>query len=481
MTIWVNNIARKFFLLATMLLIGYGYAHAQNVPIPDPNWPLDSVINGAVHRYTVPGDPNYNSPSTFVWTVNGGRLFFDENLTTMAGDGTSATVTGNGSNITTLWVVWDSFEQPLDTGYVYVFEISADGCQRSDDDPGKYIGMRIKVSAPPKVRFLRESTIACSNYEGMYVDIAIEGMPPFDLKYSINGQVFDRYIEPSDLIDSDFDGEVDNVTIYIDGYVGATVDQIYELVLLEASSGGVFGEILQYPVHTIYAYRQPDAPVISPDWPEVTVGQSHNYPFIDAGLNPDIWYWELQDNNGNIYHEFESSSQSHVNITFNIEPGEYNLVAYYLSLNGCVSLADTHRIEVFEAPTISFSANSGNQIGCSEVSVTPDEFFEFTIEYEGARSYDFTYAIFDYNGLLIDEYYLQYQTDRAVTIIIPNTFINDELPEVNRAWKVKIMSATNEEAVNINILDSEIEGGRDERLIIIHPKPVIHEDIDFAN
>lgn len=482
MTIWVNNIARKFFLLATMLLIGYCYAHAQNVTIPDPNWPLDSVVNGSVHRYTVVGDQNYDQPSNFVWTVDGGRLFFDEALTLMAGNGVTDTVQGNSSNITTLWVVWDSFDQPLDTGYVYVYEISADGCQRSDDDQGKYSGMQIKVSAPPKVRFLRNETIACSNYEGMYVDIEIDGMPPFDLTYSINGVTQDVWhIEPDDLIDSDFDGEVNNVTIYIDGYVGTLVDQVYEIELLEASSGGVFGDILEYPVHTIYAFVQPDAPLISPDWPEVTTTSTHIYPFIDEGDNPDIWYWELLDLEGNIHKEFSSSTQPFIQIDFDIPVGQYDLVAYYLSKNGCMSLADTHRVEVFDAPTLAFADSSGNAIGCSEVSVTPDEFFEFTVDYQGARAYTFSYAIYDYNGILLGEYDVEWQTDRAFTIVVPNTFVNDELPEINRAWKIIITNALNEESLNVNILDDEIEGGRDERLIIIHPKPIIHKDIDFAN
>lgn len=464
-----------------MLLMGYCYAHAQTVPIPNPNWPLDSVINQSVHLFTVPGDRNFAEPSTFTWNVDGGRLFYDEALTRMAGNGTTATVDGDANNITRLWVVWDSFDQPLDTGYVYVYEISADGCVRPDSDPGKYQGLRIKVSAPPKVRFLAYETITCSNENGVTVDIVIDGMPPFDLKYSINGVRYDWHILPSDLIDSDMDGQTDNVTLLIDDYPGTTSDLIYQIELLEASSGGVLGEILQYRAHTVYAFVQPMPPVISPDWPEVTVGESHLYLLSDQGENPAIKYWELRDELGTIVNEYSSTVQSDVTINFNFEPGIYTLVAYYMSQNGCMSHEATHTIELFDQPTIAFAETSLNALGCSEVSLFPNEFFDFFIDYQGARSFNFTFAVYDYNGVLVGEYDVENQVERDLTITISNTFVNSELPEINRAWKVKIIEARNEEMINITILDSGIDGGRDERLIYIHPKPIITEDIDFAN
>ncbi|HKM92138.1 MAG TPA: hypothetical protein VJY41_00660 [Prolixibacteraceae bacterium] len=468
-------------MIATIVFMAVGTAFAQSVTIPDPNWPLDSVVNGSVHRFTVHGDPYYAEPSNFVWNVDGGRLFYDEALTRMAGNGTTATVSGDQNNWTTLWVVWDSFDQPLDTGYVYVYEISADSCQRSDEDRGKFQGMLIKVSAPPKVRFIKPETLVCSNDEGVNIDIEIDGMPPFDLKYSINGVVSYWHILPEDLIDSDFDGEINNVVIYIDDFVGTGIDHNYELKLLEASSGGVYGELLPYTTHTVYANVQGPAPIISESWREVTVGQTHIYTLEYEGDNPDTWYWELFNEYGDIMKEYSSSNQSYYNLQLDVQVGVYNLVAYYIGKNGCQSFADTMQIEVFPYPTIAFSEEIGDVKGCSEASINPNELFEFIVHYEGARAYNFTYTVYDYNGLFIDEFDVDWTNNRDMLIQIPNTFINSELPEINRAWKVKITAGKNEENLDIDILDLNIEGGRDERLIIIHPKPIIHEDIDFAN
>jgi hypothetical protein len=477
-----QNIAKLIGLIVALLLLsGLRYAHAQTVPIPNPAWPLDSVVNGSVHRYTVSGDRNYSKPSTFVWKVDGGRLFFDEGLTLMAGNGDSATVVGDATNVTRLWVVWDSFTQPLDTGFVYAYEVSADGCERSDSDPGKFSGMRIKVSAPPKARFLANQTITCSNEDGVSIDIAIEGMPPYDLIYSINGTIYNRHIRPADLIDSDYDGNVDNITIVIDDYPGTTVDLVYDIRLLEASSGGVLGEVLEYRRHMVYAYVQPAAPVITPEWAEVTVGENHLFSLSFPGENPDTWYWELINSSGDVVFDFSTRDNPWVTVRFDIPVGKYTLVAYYMSRNGCMSLQATHDIEVFVQPAIFFSDITGNVTACSENTFNPNEIFEFNVIYEGARTYGFTYVVYDYDGNVLAEHVLEYLNDRLVTIVIPNNFINDELPEINRTWKVKIISATNEEMINVDILDAGIEGGRDERLITIHPKPVIHEDIDFAN
>ena len=141
---------RPVLLLLLTLFMSAVIARAQTAPIPNPNWPLDSVINGAVKLFTVQGDLNYNNPSTFTWVVYGGRLFYDEALTQPAGDGTTATVVGDSAtNITQIWVIWDVFTQPIDYGWIYVTEVSADGCEKPDIDENKYQGLNIKVKAPP--------------------------------------------------------------------------------------------------------------------------------------------------------------------------------------------------------------------------------------------------------------------------------------------------------------------------------------------
>jgi hypothetical protein len=456
-----------------------GIAMAQTLPNPD--WPLDSVVNGSVHKYTVTGDQNYDSPSSFVWTVEGGQLYLDEDLTVMLGDGVSDTIIGDLDNVTTLWVVWNSFTQPIDTGYVYVYEISADGCQRANTDDDKYQGMLIKVSAPPTVYFLTDEISTCSNAdEGIIIDIVIDGMPPFDLTYSVNGVEEEWYIETDNLVDSDLDGEVNNVTITIDDFIGTTLDQIYQLELLEASSGGVLGDIIEYSSLTVYAYVQPDAPVLNRDWLEVTTGQTHNYSLEEAGVDPDLWYWELYDDSDNMVWD-TSSTISNVDISLDFDAGEYVLMSYFLSNNGCLSLSDTMTITVFDSPVLSFDDASLDVVACSESTYDSGVYFEFILNYQGATTYYFIYRVYDYNGNIVIDTTLEHQTSRELTITIPNTFINDDPDIKNRDWKVMLMEGKNEEGVEIEILDSDIEGGSDERLITIHPKPVIYDDIDFEN
>ena len=473
MTNW-TYIARKFFLLATLLLISYCYAHAQTVTIPDPAWPLDSVINGAVHRYTVPGDRNYSEPSTFVWNVEGGRLFFDENLTQPAGTGETATVTGDEDNYSQLYVVWDSFDQPLDTGYVYAYEISSNNCELSEDLPEKYSGMRIKVSAPPDVFFFNRESFACTyNAEGVFVDVVIDGMPPFDLTFRIDGVEFQRHILPEDLFDSTFDGEENNMTIDIVDFLGVEVDRVYELELIEASSGGVKGQIHQ-PYHTVFVYKTPPAPVFLVDRTQVTVGQEHRYRLLDQGENPQEWFFELVDSDGRTVYDFNSRDIWYTDISFNYPAGDYILLGYYLSENGCISEADTLNISLYEYPRIFFSESTGHIAACSEATVSPEQIFEFDVVYEGALSYGFIYEIFDYNNVSLGIYSHEYMVNRTVRIQIPNTFINDEDPEIDRIWRVVIIEADNEEGLDVQIDDGE-------RMMRIHPKPFIDGGIDFYN
>lgn len=470
----------KTFMIAIISIMTLSYSFAQNeVSIPDPNWPLDSVINQSVHFFTVQGDRNYDEPSTFVWHVNGGHMYADENLTSMIGDGISDSVVGDVNNISRIWVKWDSFDQPLDTGYVYAYEISYCDCQRSDFEAEKFQGVRVKVSAPPDVYFLEPSTSTCSNEEGVNVDIVIDGMPPFDLTYSINGVDTTLRIEESDLID--FDGEIGYISILIDDYTGTAIDKVYELELIEASSGGVKGSILQYPTHTVNVFVQPDAPVISPVWTQVTTGQPHTYSLADEGENPVEWYWEMLDEESTIVFSSTNTTTSTADVPFDVEPGLYYLVCYYLSETGCISLADTLDVMVFDPPTLAFADSTDNFVNCSAISLNPDESYQLTLNYTGALSYDFSYKVYDYENNVVGGDTLRFQNERNVVITIPHTFINSEMPEIDRVWKVVLTDATNDESVEVEILDSAIMGGRDERTIRIHPKPFIYDDIDFYN
>ena len=76
-----------FFVLTVIGFLSAGNAYAQKVPIPNPAWPLDSVVSRSVHQYTVDGDPKYTEASWFVWVVEGSHLYYDEAATMMAGTG----------------------------------------------------------------------------------------------------------------------------------------------------------------------------------------------------------------------------------------------------------------------------------------------------------------------------------------------------------------------------------------------------------
>ncbi len=469
----------KTFMIATILFMAVQAAFAQRVPIPNPTWPLDSVVNWSVHRYQVPGDENYRLPSRFVWKVSGGELYYDAEATMMAGDGLTDTVVGNARNQTSMFVRWD-IGTALDTGYVYVWEISADGCERSSKDFGKYVGMRIKISAPPKVRFLANETIICSYDDSARVFLEIEGMPPYDIVYALNGETHNMHVTSDDLYDWDGDGEINNVSFLVDGMSGITSDTVIYYQLLEASSGGVPGDVLpDFPDHTVIGHVQPPAPQIFPSNQEVTRGNTRNYSLLDRGVNPQSWHWQLfHESNAMVYEAFLPN----IDVAMNFDAAQYYWQATYIDNFGCLSLPDSLWIEIFNQPYIMFSDSTPGIKNCSAVSLIPDEVFEFIVEYYGARSYSFTWEVYDYNGNLVDSGELEYQTYRQNIIAIENNFINDELPPENRPWKVVITSADNEESdVEVLILDSDIEGGRDERIIMIHPKPIILDDIDFAN
>lgn len=456
------------------------YSYAETIPYP--SWAYKSVINGQIKKFTVQGDQNYIVPSDFVWHVYGGRMFYDEEMMLPAGDGTIDTVQGNTDNVTEMWIMWDVFDTPRDTGYVYLTEISADGCQKLDDDQSKYIGLNMDIVAPPDVRFLTESTSVCSYSSGIGIEIQIEGFAPFDLTYTLNGQTVNWHVEDGDMIDSDGDGEDDNLIIPFDEFIDTESDQTYVFELIEAVSEGVSGDVLEYGTHTVSAYALSEAPVIDTTWAEVTQTETHTIMLEEPGTNPSEWYWELYHATGTLAEAFPATSQDNITISFDYMPGKYYLLAYYLSQNGCISVADTFDITIFPIPTIAFADTCSDVASCSYLDGDePDEFI-FTVEYTGALTYSYIYALYDYQERQLgDPVEVTDLSNRITTITIEHTFINDIEPEQDRIWTLKILSAENKEGVEATVLDGGITGGQDERDIRIHQKPVITDDIDFAN
>jgi hypothetical protein len=446
------------------------------VLIPNPAWPFDSVVNGSIHFYTVPGDTNYVQPSTFVWKVFGGRLFADPDTLNLAGDGTTASVTGNSENVTRLWVVWDTFDTPLDTGYIYVYEISADSCQRPDSDAGKFQGMRIEVIARPTVRYITPEAIVCSDFDSARVVLEITGMAPYDFVYSINGEIFNRHIERSDLTDIDGDGKINNLSFFYSDFDTLTSDLVYSFELISITSDNVFGYVLGSPTYDLIIHLQPPAPVIRHEWTEVTVGTTHTYHLSDPGVNPDEWFWNFRDEYTNLVNKNKSKTESFYTITFDTPPGLYFFEAQYRDkFYGCYSPWDSLNIEVFAIPTIAFSDSTPDVINCSATMPLPDGQFPFVVEYTGVTRYGYTYEVYNYFSD-VPEFtgVIDSLTNRSDTIYIDNMFINNT--DRNQPWRVVITEAHNEEGVDVNIIK-----GREKRTIWIYPKPIIYDDIDFAN
>lgn len=464
--------------LAALIIIAAGRSYAQ-VPIPNPAWPLDSVVNRSVHFYTVPGDPNYTDPSTFVWNVYGGRLFYDADTLMPAGNGTTAVAYGNSENITIMWVKWNINTQ-LDTGYVYVYEISADSCQRSKLDEGKYQGMRIKISAPPIARFIGNEYIACSNYDSARIIMEIEGMPPYDLTYSVNGEVFQRQIVASDLADWDGDGEVDNISFLYSNLSSYVSDSSFDYEILDISSGGVPGKIIPDSTYSLIVHIQPTAPMIAPEWTEVTAGYDYTFHLLDRGVNPTEWYWDLHDINTNLVDIRDWSSEPNYQCFFSSSavPGKYYLQAQYVDTYGCKSPFTRWDLELFGLPTIQF-AEDDTIINCSATTLVPDEIFELKVHYYGARTYGYTYIIYDYTGTAVGSGAMNDLNDWESTIIIKNDIANGFINTTDgiKPWKVVLNSATNEDPrLNVTIIPEHST-----RVIMIYPKPIILDDIDFAN
>ncbi len=475
---------RLTYILSIMfatILMAVQASHAQVYPPGYQSWPMDSVINRSVHQYTVQGDVNYTTPSKFVWLVYGGTLYLDEQATLLAGNGITDTLSGNALNQTSLWVKWDGFNTPRDTGFVYLHEISSDNCQYEVNDPHRYSGLRIKVSAPPDVRFIANATNLCSYDTSTMVIVQIKGMPPFDLKYSINGKIDSMHVQPEDLLDWDQNDTIDNIAFLVNGFNGTTVPITHVFELLEASSGGVKGKVLpNYPRQTVNIYPAPPAPEIVEEFTQVTYMLQHQYQLGYLGENPSAWYWELYNADSQYVASHEGKNWLFDNY---YDPGQYFFTNRYIDEKGCYSPYDTLWFEIFDLPTIGFSDETPDNLGnCSSVHrLLSDKYlyladmqFDFKIEYTGATYYEFTWRLTDYKGTTLKEETVSYYSLREFWIYIQHTLENTELPPENRIWTVEILKATNYEGVEVQIIDAL-------RRIQIHPKPQIMEDIEFAN
>lgn len=479
----------KLFMIATIAMMAarMGYAQTVSVPNPLPNtaWPMDSVVRGMVKKFTITGDQHYTDPSTFFWNVKGGRIFLDaDTLKAATPDNNIAALKGNSDNKSSIWVVWDKFEQPLDTGYVYVYERSANGCELADTDSLKFVGRRVKVSAPPKAWFIDEKALVCNNEDSAFVVLKVTGMPPYDIVYSLNGVTDTLHLESGDMQIRDLDDKAEEYAFVHTGFAGTTTDQVFNYRLIEASSGGVIGTIdtsQGFATHNLLVHPIPATPEILEDFVEVSKGSKHSY-FMLNDTNTAKRYWELVDSVGSVVFEANSTTQDSVEVPFNVDPGRYTLNAWYydqndLGIEGCESGTAQLTIDVFAPPTIGF-ADAQDITTCSAVSLVPTEKLDFVVEYQGARPFWFDLVLRDYDGKEIRREKFEQQTDNVINFSFDNELINDKLPEEDRTWRLEIEGPYNNETGTMEVT---IEEGKGVRKIIIHPKPFIDGLIDFEN
>jgi hypothetical protein len=130
-----------------------------------------SVVESSYHLYTIKGDKNYTELSTFVWYVKNGTLgtytaetdtWDPLTVTGSISDGEyvelTGTTIGETDNSSQVWVRWNDGTEGS-TGYIAVYERSADYCVYSD----QITGYKHTIIAPPEVWFLVATREECSD------------------------------------------------------------------------------------------------------------------------------------------------------------------------------------------------------------------------------------------------------------------------------------------------------------------------------
>ncbi|WP_282015830.1 hypothetical protein [Marinifilum flexuosum] len=244
----------QHIILMILALTGAGWeAYAQT--LPDLSWTLVQVSENSIHSYTVTGDRNMATPSDFVWVVNGGTLYTDATALTIAGDGTTVRVNGDGGNISTLYIKWDGGPG---AGYVYAYEVSSFGCEQPVVLQSKYTGIRVNKAVEATARFLADATDYCSDDGGTFLGIELKGLAPFQLTYHIDGIPQTTItIQQSDLKDLDLDGEIDDYELLVPGWAGVTTDKNVVFMIETISSDGTVGTIGTFTTHTVYVHPLP--------------------------------------------------------------------------------------------------------------------------------------------------------------------------------------------------------------------------------
>lgn len=232
--------------------------------IPDNNWKVHSVSESSVHKYSVTGDQNFAKLSQFDWTVVGGTLYEDAAATIVAGggDGSNARVNAIAGNISTLYVKWD--KDGPGQGYVYAYEVTADGCQQPVTLQSKYSGVTVNKIGKAIARFIKSESEYCSDDGGMDLLIELKGLAPYTLLYSMDGvDQTPITIDIDDLYDLDGDGDKDDYALEVPGWTGVLTEINIIFVIKKISSDGVEGMVDPSTDHTVHIHVLPGKPIIT--------------------------------------------------------------------------------------------------------------------------------------------------------------------------------------------------------------------------
>jgi len=248
---------KRFLLhIISVLLVHFGTSresYAQT--LPNPAWSLQQITVESIHSYTVRGDQTVSAVSSFVWQVNGGTLYTNAAATTIAGNGTTATVTGQTGNVSTLFVKWDS---NVGQGYVSAYEITSYGCQQPVTNQNKYVGVRVNKNAKPEVQFITRTSDYCSDNGAKLIGIELSGLAPYIVRYRESGKALVTVtINQSDLRDLDSDGNSDDYALSLPGWVGINSREERVIVIESISSDGVTGNIGSKSSHTVTIHPLP--------------------------------------------------------------------------------------------------------------------------------------------------------------------------------------------------------------------------------
>lgn len=254
---------RKFLIYLALMLIpaisalaqepGAGYNPFVPANLDDPN-KLEEVpvVESSIHTYRISGDQNYDEPSTFVWYVENGTFGTYDAVTdtwtptpgtTSISNGVYLELPGSALNGSEIVVRWNDGTGNT-TGYIAVYERSADNCVFNDQISGR----KHQILVPPEVWFLVDEREECSDQiysvTAQFNETHTNSFP-YLLRYTYPGQygipvqadtlVYDFDLDDSNRLNWDLEAVQD---------LDVSVDEIYTITLDELRDNyGSIGKI----------------------------------------------------------------------------------------------------------------------------------------------------------------------------------------------------------------------------------------------